>query len=108
MKLIEEIGEPATLELLAEECIELSHAALKLARVERGENPSPVKKLAAVQKVLMEMADTQIAISEICQCDWFSVDFVTDTREFKRNRMEKRINDSKRRTNVNITDAAQN
>lgn len=37
MRLIENIGEPAMLEQLAEECVELAHAALKLARVERGE-----------------------------------------------------------------------
>lgn len=39
--MIEVIGEAATYELLAEECIELAHAALKMARVKRGENPTP-------------------------------------------------------------------
>lgn len=34
-------GEPALLEQLAEECSELAQAALKLARLERGENPTP-------------------------------------------------------------------
>lgn len=37
--LIEYVGEPAVYEHLAEECIELAHAALKYARYLRGENP---------------------------------------------------------------------
>ena len=41
MKIIDEIGVPAMLEQLAEECSELAHASLKLARKIRGENPTP-------------------------------------------------------------------
>jgi len=40
--MIQEIGEAATLEQLAEECTELAKAALKKARIIRGENPTPV------------------------------------------------------------------
>ena len=40
-KIIEQIGECAVLEQLAEECVELAQAALKLARKKRGENPTP-------------------------------------------------------------------
>lgn len=39
--MINEIGEPAMLEMLAEELVECAHEALKLARVKRGENPTP-------------------------------------------------------------------
>ena len=42
MKIIEEIGEAAMLEQLAEECTELAKAALKMARIIRKENPSPI------------------------------------------------------------------
>lgn len=38
------MGEPALLEQLAEECSELAQAALKLARLERGENTPEKKK----------------------------------------------------------------
>ena len=38
MKIIEEIGEAAMLEQLAEECTELAKAALKMARIIRKEN----------------------------------------------------------------------
>lgn len=40
MKIIEEIGEAAMLEQLAEECTELAKAALKMARIIRKENPT--------------------------------------------------------------------
>ncbi len=36
------IGEPAVYEQLAEECSELAKAALKMARILRNENPTPV------------------------------------------------------------------
>lgn len=39
--MIKEIGEPAMLEMLAEELVECAHEVLKLARVKRGENPTP-------------------------------------------------------------------
>ncbi|MBQ3257829.1 MAG: hypothetical protein IJA67_10525 [Oscillospiraceae bacterium] len=42
---------------LAEEASELCHAALKLERVLRGTNPTPVTKPEAIQKVLEETAD---------------------------------------------------
>ena len=40
--IIDNVGKPAVLEQLAEECAELAHAALKLARILRAENPTPV------------------------------------------------------------------
>lgn len=39
---VEAIGEAAVLENLAEECTELAQAALKVARIVRGENPTPM------------------------------------------------------------------
>lgn len=39
--MIKEIGEPAMLEMLAEELVECAHEVLKLARVLRHENPTP-------------------------------------------------------------------
>lgn len=39
--MINEIGEPAMLEMLAEELVECAHEVLKLARVLRCENPTP-------------------------------------------------------------------
>jgi hypothetical protein len=47
--IVGKIGLPATLEQLAEECAELSQAALKLARLHRGENPTPVTEQEAAK-----------------------------------------------------------
>ena len=56
--MIEKIGTPAMLEQLAEEAAELSQAALKLARVLRGENPTPVT-WREVRKHLIEEYDEE-------------------------------------------------
>lgn len=43
------LGEPAVLEQLAEECAELAQAALKMARLQRGDKPD-TEKLAGLQR----------------------------------------------------------
>lgn len=56
-KMVERIGEPAMLEQLAEECTELGKAALKMARIERGENPTPVTCFKAACAIIEEYTD---------------------------------------------------
>ena len=51
------IGKPALLEQLAEECSELAKAALKQARILRGENPTPVTEQEAYNDVIEEYTD---------------------------------------------------
>ena len=51
------IGKPALLEQLAEECSELAKAALKQARIIRGENPTPVTEKEAYDSVIEEYTD---------------------------------------------------
>ena len=53
MNILEAIGTPAVLEQLAEECCELGHAALKAARLLRGENPTP----ALLDEVTLNLAE---------------------------------------------------
>ena len=53
MTIVETIGEAAALEQLAEEATELAHAALKLARAMRKENPTPVKKEEAALNLII-------------------------------------------------------
>ena len=48
---------PAIFEQLAEECTELAHAALKVARTYRRENPTPVTMVEAVRSVYEEFTD---------------------------------------------------
>jgi NTP pyrophosphatase (non-canonical NTP hydrolase) len=56
-QIYEAIGEAAALEMLAEECCELGQAALKLARIVRGENPARITYEEAYLKLVEEVAD---------------------------------------------------
>lgn len=59
------LGEPAILEQLAEECSELAQAALKLARLERGENPTPKSEEECVENLLEELGDVNLCMSVV-------------------------------------------
>ena len=59
------IGDAAMLEQLAEECAELGQAALKLARVLRKENPTPMTETEASDMIIEEAADVLICIDEV-------------------------------------------
>ena len=66
---IKNLSEPVRLEQLAEEAAELAHAALKLARILRGENPTPVSEAEAREALVREIADVMVC-----------TDALTDTR----------------------------
>lgn len=61
----EYIGEPAMYELLAEECTELAHAALKMARIRRGENPTPNTETEIRGALIEETTDVNICLQEL-------------------------------------------
>ena len=65
MKVVESISGLAMYEQLAEEAAELAHAALKLARIGRGENPTPVTRLEVMMKVNEELSDLQLVCEVI-------------------------------------------
>lgn len=50
------------LEQLSEECVELAHAALKLARVLRAQNPTPISQETAETMLLEETADVELCL----------------------------------------------
>ena len=62
-KIINQIGEGAALEQLAEEASELAQAALKLARIVRHQNPTPVNYDTAFYSMLEEVGDVRVCIS---------------------------------------------
>lgn len=64
-EVIRMLEEPALLEQLAEECSELAHAALKLARLERGENPTPKTEEECISALKEEMADMYLCMDVI-------------------------------------------
>ena len=51
------IGKPALLDQLAEEASELTKAALKLSRILRGDNPTPVTEQEAINDLIEEFSD---------------------------------------------------
>lgn len=61
----EHLKSPARYEGLAEECVELAHAALKLARIFRGENPTATNVMDAGEDVYEEAADVLLYLRVI-------------------------------------------
>ena len=59
------LSEPARLEQLAEEAAELGHAALKLARILRGENPTPIPEETARNNLTEEIADVMVVVDSL-------------------------------------------
>ena len=62
---IKNLSEPVRLEQLAEECAELGHAALKLSRILRGENPTPVGEAQARENLIGEIADVLVTVDTL-------------------------------------------
>ena len=60
--IIERIGTAAALEQLAEEAAELAQSALKMARIARGENPTPVSEERAFLSLTEEIADVRLCV----------------------------------------------
>lgn len=69
-----EIGVAALYENLAEEAIELAHAALKTARALRNENPTPITTNEADNHVLKELQDVYLLVL------WLYGDFKYDIK----------------------------
>ena len=82
--MIKEIGEPAMLEMLAEELVECAHEALKLARVKRGENPTPRTEKEVRASLREEWTDVVQCAKEL------NLDVNWNQIEVKRQRFEAR------------------
>ena len=61
----DKIGDAAMYEQLAEECAELGQASLKMARILRGENPTPMTEDEASAMGLEEAADVLNCMNEV-------------------------------------------
>ena len=82
--MINEIGEPAMLEMLAEELVECAHEALKLARVKRGESPTPKTEKEVRASLREEWSDVVQCAKEL------SLDVNWNQIEVKKKRFEER------------------
>ena len=90
---IKNLSEPVRLEQLAEECAELGHAALKLARILRGENPTPVGEVQARENLIGEIADVLVTIDSLVDTRTIR-DIETHCTE-KKDRWEQRMKQAK-------------
>lgn len=63
--MLDRIGQAAMYEQLAEEAAELAKAALKSARIIRGENPTPVTEHEASEAIKEECTDVMVCLDEL-------------------------------------------
>lgn len=96
MKIIDEIGVPAMLEQLAEECSELAQASLKLARKIRGENPTPKDITELVKNLEEEAADVNLCIWLLENEGILDTDEIITIKGHKLNRWVDRIKEEKK------------
>jgi NTP pyrophosphatase (non-canonical NTP hydrolase) len=84
--IVKEIGLPALAEQCAEECTELAHACLKMARKLRGENITPKQYSEIRSELKEEIADVNLLISMICTNFEFDADDILtlSTRKYCR------------------------
>lgn len=88
--IIDEIGEAACLEQLAEEAAELAQAALKMARIIRGENPTPLTKENGLKALKEEIADVRVCL-RVLQENQFDFSDTTDLEATKFKRWIRRL-----------------
>lgn len=82
--IVERIGRPAMYEQLAEEAVELAFAALKMARILRGENPTPRTEEEMRWNIVDETTDVMICLQELM------IRFDPKVEDEKRKRFRKR------------------
>ena len=93
MDIVKEIGVPATLGQLAEECCELGKAALKLQRILMGQNPTPVTEYQASADLLEEATDVVDCLSLLAQSGFRTYNMQQSS--MKMDRWEQRIKEAK-------------
>ena len=91
----ERIGAAAALEQLAEEAAELAHAALKMARVVRGENPTPVSEDEAYLNLQEEIGDVRLCIFALQ--DTYGTFYTEKVEEEKLQRWHSRLDEFQQR-----------
>ncbi len=79
---------PALMEQTAEEAAELAQAALKLSRIERGENPTPVTFEQAWNHLAEEIADVKLCI-DVLEAGWPNI--VLEAEKVKQEKLDRWI-----------------
>ncbi len=90
-EILYEIGESAVLEQTAEECAELAHACLKMARKNRGDNPTPAEEIRISDCIHEELADLLNCADLLLSIPWVDPARVENVKREKMQRWEERI-----------------
>lgn len=69
-KIIQAVPEAERINQLAEECCELAHAVLKLARANSKTNPTPKTETEIIDMIAEELADVVVCIDCLPQLDF--------------------------------------
>ena len=85
------IGTPAMLEQTAEECVEMAHACLKMARYMRGENKVYKTIKEMYSNLSEEIADVSICMGELLSAGVISYESLDSDIIAKKERMRKRL-----------------
>ena len=97
------LGEPAVLEQLAEECAELAQAALKMARLQRGENPTPKSWLDCKENLEEELANVNLCVRMVYlsgnDTDVADLNTVSEIENVKQTRLLQRLKEARERRN---------
>lgn len=80
MNLVQDVPVAALFEQVAEEAAELAKAVLKLARIVRGENPTPVTRYEAMCMAVEELSDLTLA----CEVAGIAPDRQIQVKKLKR------------------------
>ena len=91
MNLLDQLGKPAVLEQCAEECIELAHACLKMARKLRDENPTPASEDDIAKNLVEEIADVLVSIDGVIKTGVVRPAEINATKTYKKYRWENRL-----------------
>lgn len=94
--ILKEIGKPAALEQLAEELIEAAHAALKLARILRKENPTPASETDTRNALQEEIGDINLCLTVLEPYVSLYHPVTKATMLEKGDRWRKRLDDAKK------------
>lgn len=90
-EILDQIGEAAALEQTAEECAELAHACLKMARKFRAENPTPAAEDVISEQIHEELADLMTCVDVLINIPWISTKKVQEIQIRKARRWGERI-----------------
>ena len=90
-EILEQTGEAAVLEQTAEECTELAHACLKMARKLRAENPTPAAEAEICERIHEELADLMTCVDVMINIPWIDTKKVKEIQIRKARRWGERI-----------------